>query len=51
MGIFSGGAGLVRVYDVYEERELGVTNASSFTVAGIAGEGTALLRLSAVSGA
>ena len=48
VGLFTGGAGAVRVHSVYEDTTLATTNASSFTVSGIPWQGTVLLRLSSV---
>ncbi len=48
MGLFTGGAGAVRVHSVYEDTTLATTNASTFTVPGIPWQGTVLLRLSSV---
>ena len=48
MGLFTGGAGYVRVHSVYEDTLLATTNASTFTVPSIPWQGTVLLRLSSV---
>ena len=48
VGLFTGGAGAVRVHSVYEDTTLATTNASSFTVPGVPWQGTVLLRLSSV---
>jgi hypothetical protein len=50
VGLFTGGAGYVRVHSVYEDTLLATTNASTFTVPAIPWQGTVLLRLSAVQG-